>query len=43
MGCSWFTYSGTFEEIKGGWLLIPDYAQEWAGTDKLKVKCGGEQ
>ena len=42
MGCSWFTYSGTFEEIKGGWLLIPDYAQEWAGTDKLKVKCGGD-
>lgn len=42
MGCSWFTYAGTFEEIKDGWLLIPDYAQEWAGTDKLKVKLGGD-
>ena len=42
MGCSWFTYAGTFEEIKNGWLLIPDYAQEWAGTDKLKVKSGGD-
>lgn len=42
MGCSWFTYAGTFEEIKDGWLLIPDYAQEWVGTDKLKVKRGGD-
>lgn len=42
MGCSWFTYAGTFEEIKEGWLLIPEYAQEWAGTDKLRVKCGGD-
>lgn len=42
MGCSWFTYAGTFEEIQEGWLLIPEYAQEWAGTDKLKVKCGGD-
>ena len=42
MGCSWFTYAGTFEEIKHGWLLIPEYAQEWAGTDKLEIKCGRE-
>lgn len=42
MGCSWFTYAGTFEEIKHGWLLIPEYAQDWAGTDKLEIKCGGE-
>ena len=42
MGCSWFTYAGTFEEIKEGWLLIPEYAQEWAGTDKLRVKRGGD-
>lgn len=42
MGCSWFTYAGTFEEIKKGWLLIPEYAQEWAGTDKLEVIRGGE-
>ena len=42
MGCSWFTYAGTFEEIKKGWLLIPEYAQEWAGTDKLKIKRGGD-
>lgn len=42
MGCSWFTYAGTFEEIKEGWLLIPEYAQKWAGTDKLKVKRGGD-
>lgn len=42
MGCSWFTYAGTFEEIKHGWLLIPEYAQEWAGTDKLKIKRGGD-
>ena len=39
---SWFTYAGTFEEIKEGWLLIPEYAQEWAGTDKLKIKRGGD-
>lgn len=43
MGCSWFTYAGTFEEIKEGWLLIPDYAQEWAGTDKLRVKRGRDR
>ena len=42
MGYSWFTYAETFEEIKHGWLLIPEYAQEWAGTDKLKVKHGGD-
>ena len=42
MGCSWFTYAGTLEEIKEGWLLIPEYAQEWAGTDKLEVIRGGE-
>ena len=42
MGCSWFTYAGTFEEIKEGWLLLPEYAQKWAGTDKLKVKHGGD-
>lgn len=42
MGCSWFTYAGTLEEIKEGWLLIPQYAQKWAETDKLKVKCGGD-
>lgn len=42
MGCSWYIYAGTLEEIKEGWLLIPEYAQEWAGTDKLKVKRGGE-
>lgn len=42
MGCSWFTYAGTFEEIKEGWLLIPEYAQKWAGTDKLKIKRGGD-
>lgn len=42
MGCSWFTYEGTLHEIKEGWLLIPEYAQEWAGTDKLKVKRGGD-
>lgn len=42
MGCSWFTYAGTFEEIKHGWLLIPEYAQDWVGTDKLEIKCGGK-
>ena len=42
MGCSWFTYAGTFEEIKEGWLLIPKYAQKWAGTDKIKIKRGGD-
>ena len=42
MGCSWFTYAGTFEEIKEGWLLIPEYAQKWAGTNKLKIKRGGD-
>ena len=42
MGCSWFTYAGTFEEIKEGWLLIPKYAQKWARTDKLKIKRGGD-
>lgn len=42
MGCSWYTYAGTLNKVKEGWLLIPKYAQEWAGTDKLEIKCGGE-
>lgn len=42
MGCSWFTYAGTLEEIKEGWLLIPQYAQKWAETNKLKIKRGGD-
>ena len=42
MGCSWYTYAGTLNKVEEGWLLIPNYAQEWAGTDKLKIKRGGE-
>ena len=42
MGCSWFTYAGTLNEIGKGWLLIPEYAQEWAGTNKLEIIRGGE-
>ena len=42
MGCSWFTYAGTFTEIETGYLLIPEYAQEWAGTDKFTITQGGD-
>ena len=42
MGCSWYTYAGTLYQVKKGWLLIPKYAQEWAGTDKLEITMGGD-
>ena len=42
MGCSWYTYAGTLHKIEKGWLLIPKYAQKWAGTDKLEITMGGE-
>ena len=43
MGMSWYTYAGTLYQVKKkGWLLIPKYAQEWAGTDKLEITMGGE-
>jgi hypothetical protein len=42
MGCSWYTYAGTLYQVKKGWLLIPKYAQKWAGTDKLEIAMGGE-
>lgn len=42
MGCSWYTYAGTLHKIEKGWLLIPKYAQKWAGTDKLEIIKGGE-
>lgn len=42
MGCSWYTYAGTLKKVEEGWLLIPKYAQEWARTDKLKIKYGDE-
>ena len=42
MGCSWYTYTGTLYQVKKGWLLIPKYAQEWAGTDKLEIAMGGD-
>lgn len=42
MGCSWYTYAGTLHKIEKGWLLIPKYAQKWAGTDKLEIAMGGE-
>lgn len=41
MGCSWYTYAGTLKNIKKGWILIPEYAQDWAGTDKLEVARAG--
>lgn len=42
MGISWYTYAGTLYQVKKGWLLIPKYAQEWAGTDKLEITMGGD-
>lgn len=42
MAVSWFTYAGTFKDITTGNLLIPDYAQEWAGTNKLTITQSGE-
>lgn len=42
MGCSWYSYAGTLYQISTGYLLIPQYAQKWAGTDKLEIKRGGE-
>lgn len=42
MGCSWYTYAGTLTEVKQGYLLIPKYAQDWAGTDKLEIAMGGD-
>ena len=42
MGMSWYTYAGTLYQVKKGWLLIPKYAQEWAGTDKLEITMGGD-
>lgn len=42
MAVSWFTYAGTFKNITTGYLLIPEYAQEWAGTDKLTIIENGE-
>lgn len=42
MGCSWYSYAGTLYQIETGYLLIPQYAQKWAGTDKLEIKCGGQ-
>ena len=35
MGCSWYTYASTLAKVKQEYLLIPKYAQKWAGTDKL--------
>lgn len=37
MGCSWFTYAGTCLKAEEGYILIPEYAQNWAGTDKIKI------
>ena len=42
MAVSWFTYAGTFKDITTGYLLIPEYAQKWAGTDKLTIIKNGE-
>ena len=42
MGMSWYTYAGALYQVKKGWLLIPKYAQEWAGTDKLEITMGGD-
>lgn len=42
MGCSDYNYAGTLEMIHHGWLLIPKYAQDWVGTDKLEIEKSGE-
>lgn len=34
---SWFCYNNTHIQVNKGWLLIPKYAQSWAGVDKLKI------
>lgn len=42
MGVSWFAYAGTEESAVKGYILVPEYAQEWVGGQYIKYQQLGE-